>query len=143
MEELLTIEELVEKLDEEEKRKLPWIFFINILLSVLLITGAFVIIGFTGYYFNKAETVMEQYEIKEVEYNGDIYKTHLIDEMQVLLSEYDQIRETAVRFLVYLLLYCAAATIVIHLFHRYINEHHWYYDEDVFHHLRKKKKNKV
>ncbi len=142
MEEFLTVEEFVEKLDDDEKRKIPRIFYIHIALTLVIIIGALALIGFTGYYFYKAETVMVQYDAKWMEYNGDIYKFHLIEELQVLQNEHEAIKGTAVRYLGYLLLYCVVSIIVIHLFHSYINENHWYYDEDVLRYLRKQGRKK-
>ena len=142
MAEVLTVEELVEKLDDSEKRKIPRIFYFHLILTLAIILGALALIGFTGYKFYKAEKVMEQYDAKSVEYHGDVDKFYLVDDLQRLQGEHELAKTSARNSLIFLVIYCVVSLVAMFLFHCYVTDYHWYYDEDVLHHLKKQKREK-
>ena len=142
MAEVLTVEELVEKLDDREKRKIPLIFYFHLILTLAIIIGALALIGRTGYKFYKAEKVLEQYDTISVEYHGDVGKSYLVDDLQRLQDEHEIANTSARNSLIFLVIYCVVSLVSMFLFHSYITDYHWYYDEDVLRHLRKQKREK-
>lgn len=139
MQEVKGLKEQDEELNKEQKKRIQRIFYIHLSLALVFIIGALTLTGFTGFYFYKAQKIMNILEGKGVIYNSEPFLFEMEGEMRMLQNEYNGMLKIVMILLCSILIYCIVAMVVLFLFHFYINKKYPSYNEKKFFSLKKEK----